>query len=179
MNTKHTAHFCSCGRIHMLDDDKLDSIFEEGKMLLLICAGCGAATIIGADVEPDYFTGENACIMFTKDFSRNEDTSITTGGEVKEIFYSQGIKVPMKTGGYADFYIGGRFFDTTTPVDEYLIEEKDTKEEILELFNNHKLKAKTVDMNRFIKGTPDDILDEISNYAIDGFNWKNTKYDKY
>ena len=97
MNTKYTTHLCSCGRIHMLDDDKLDSIFEDGKMLLLICASCGAATSIGADVEPDYFTGENACVMFTEDFSRNKNANITTDGEIKEIFYSQGIKVPMDT----------------------------------------------------------------------------------
>ena len=36
----------------------------------------------------------------------------------------------------------------------------------------------TVNMNRFINETPDDVLDELSNYLIDGLDWKGTKFEK-
>ena len=36
----------------------------------------------------------------------------------------------------------------------------------------------TVNMDRFINETPDDILAELSTYYIDGLDWKGTKFEK-
>ena len=52
---KYDMRICKCGRIHMIEMDKLDEALHNNKNLLLICAGCGKATNIGADIEPDFF----------------------------------------------------------------------------------------------------------------------------
>lgn len=36
----------------------------------------------------------------------------------------------------------------------------------------------TVNMRRFINETPDDVLKELANYAIDGLDFAGTKYER-
>lgn len=84
----------------------------------------------------------------------------------------------MKTGQYATDYFNGRFSDRWYP-DFYKIQRKDiTVKEIMEFIDEYNKNRTTVNMNRFINETSDDILDELSKYMIDGLDWKGTKFEK-
>ena len=186
MERKYDMRICKCGRIHMIDEDKLEKALENNKNILLICGGCGAATLIGADIEPDWNKTDNDCyMMYCYEFSSYENKSITTADfesteynkGIEEIIYSNGIKVPMMTGMYATDYNNGRFSDRWYP-DFYKIQRSDvTVKEIMDFIDEYAHDRTTVNMNRFIRETPEDMLEEISHYMIDGFNWKGTKWE--
>lgn len=185
MSKKYDMRICKCGRIHMVNEDKLEKALENNKNLLLICGGCGDATLIGANVEPDWNDPDKDCyMMYSCEFSSYEDKSITTADfestehhkGIEEIVYSHGIKVPMMTGMYATDYNNGRFSDRWYP-DFYKIQRSDiTVKEILDFIDEYTNDRTTVNMNRFINETPEDMLEEISQYTINGFNWKGTKW---
>ena len=66
----------------------------------------------------------------------------------------------MMSGGYATSFKGSSFCEdhsTTT--------------------RSHEL-TMTVNMNKFIEETPDEILDAVSRLWIDGLDWTGTKYEK-
>lgn len=184
--SKYDMRICKCGRIHMIDNDKLNKALENNKDILLICGHCGNATIIGADIEPDYIDPSKNCyMMYSMDFSVNGDTSITPDifieskehKAVQEIVYSHGIKVPMMTGEYATMYNCGKFADAWYP-DFYHIRRPDiTVEEIMDFIDKYNEDRHTVNMERFIFETPDDMLKIISHYLVNGLNWKGTKYE--
>lgn len=186
MKRKYDMQICNCGRIHMVDNGKLDKALENNKDLLLVCAGCGNATLIGADITPyQSDSGGNCYMMYSHDFSSCEDKSISDvcfkstedSKGIEEILYSHGIKVPMMTGQYATDYCNGIFSDRWYP-DFYKIQRKDiTVGEIMEFIDKYNHDRVTVNMRRFINETPDDLLDEISQYWIDGFDWKGTKWE--
>ena len=186
MSKKYDMRICKCGRIHMVDEDKLENALENNKNLLLICGGCGTATLIGADIEPDWDEPDKDCyMMYSCEFSSNENKSIATADfestehhkGIEEIVYSHGIKVPMMTGMYATDYNNGRFSDRWYP-DFYKIQRSDvTVKEIMDFIDEYSHDRTTVNMDRFIRETPEDILEEISHYMIDGFNWKGTKWE--
>jgi hypothetical protein len=103
----YDLHICKCGRIHMVSEEKINNALMVNKDLLVICAGCGKAIKIGADIEEDWFEPDKDCyMMYTKDVTDNEDISFTSKSfetteeekGISEIIYSQGYKVPMKTG---------------------------------------------------------------------------------
>lgn len=183
---KYDMRICKCGRIHMIPNEKIEKALEKNKNLLLICAGCGAATLIGADIEPDWFELDKDCyMMYSMEFSSYESKSIlvtdfeTTDGSkgIEEIVYSHGIKVPMMTGQYATDYFNGKFSDRWYP-DFYKIERRDiTVEEIMKFIADYRRDRRTVNMERFIRETQEDMLEEISHYWIEGLNWKGTKWE--
>ncbi len=189
--SKYNVKFCSCGRIHMVPYEKLEPILEKDKNLLLICAGCGAAMLVGADIESNIYSendDNSMCYnMYTYDYNMNKDKYITledfNGTKefkgIEEIFYSHGIKVPMLTGNYSNCYNDGYFYDTTN-VDTEEIEHKIsiTKEEILKIIKEHNYKSNTVDMRRFINENEEDDLKSISGYALSNLIWDGTKYDR-
>lgn len=124
-------------------------------------------------------------MMYSGDFSAYENKSITVSDfestenhkGIEEIIYSHGIKVPMMTGQYATDYYNGRFSDRWYP-DFYKIQRNDiTVKEIMDFIDEYTNDRTTVNMNRFIHETPEDILEEISHYSVDGFNWKGTKWE--
>ena len=173
---KYHMQICSCGRIHMIDIGKINKTYEENKNLLLICAGCGEATLIGADKQSDPLDSNKSCYFsYAIPFSKNQDQticdymfdSIRLDGmkALSEILYSHGYKVAMMTGRYATCYIAGRFFD-------YSYDNYTTKRPISETDRS------LVNMKRFISDTPDDILKEISRYWIEGFDWTGTKWEQ-
>ena len=177
---------CKCGRIHMVDEDKLENALENNKNLLLICGGCGTATLIGADIEPDWDEPNNDCyMMYSCEFSSYKDKSITASDfestehykGIEEIIYSHGIKVPMMTGMYATDYANGRFSDRWYPAFYKIQRSGITVKEIMDFIDKYTNDRTTVNMNRFISETPEDMLEEISHYMIDGFNWKGTKWE--
>lgn len=186
MRKKYDMRICKCGRIHMVDENKLEKTLKNDKNLLLICGGCGCATLIGANVEPDWNESEKNCyMMYSGDFSSYEDKSITVDDfkstenhkGIEEIIYSHGRKVPMMTGMYATDYANGRFSDRWYP-DFYKIQRNNiTVKEIMDFIDEYTHNRTTVNMNRFIRETPEDMLEEISHYMIDSFNWKGTKWE--
>lgn len=83
----------------------------------------------------------------------------------------------MKTGQYATDFFNGRFSDRWYP-DFYKIQRKDiTVKEIMDFIDEYIHDRTTVNMDRFINETPDDILEELSGYWIEGLNWSGTKYE--
>lgn len=186
MSQKYDIRFCKCGRIHATPIKKLDNALEKNKNVLLICAGCGKATLIGADIEPNWNEPDKDCyMMYSGDFFVYENKSITSSDfestesykGIEEIIYSHGIKVPMMTGQYATDYFNGRFLDRWYP-DFYKIQRNDiTVKEIMAFINEYLHDRTTVNMQCFINETPEDVLKEISHYFVDGFNWKGTKYE--
>lgn len=187
MSRKYDIRICKCGRIHAVSGEKIEKALENNKNFLLICAACGSATLIGANVALDWDDSSRDCYeMYSEDFSSYKDKTIKAdifkGNEkekaVEEILYSHGIKVPMKTGQYATDYFNGRFSDRWYP-DFYKIQRNDiTVKEIMDFIDEYTHDRTTVNMDRFINETPDDVLEELSNYYIKGFNWKGTKFEK-
>ena len=128
----------------MVDEDKLGNALENNKNLFLICGGCGTATLIGADIEPDWDEPDKDCyMMYSCEYSSYKDKSITTADfesiehhkGIEEIVYSHGIKVPMMTGMYATDYNNGKFSDRWYP-DFYKIQRSDiTVKEIMDFIN--------------------------------------------
>ena len=177
---------CKCGRIHIVDSKVMDHALENQKNLLLICAGCGKGTLIGSDIEPDFAEPDKLChMMYGYDFSPYKDQTIDVDSfESKEnykgfdkILYSHGHKVPMMTGMYATDYDNGVFSDRWYP-DFYKIQRNDiTIKEIMDFIDKYTKDRTTVNMGRFIHETPDDVLEIISHYMIEGFNFKGTKWE--
>ena len=187
MDRKYDIRICGCGRIHAIPKEKIDEVLENNKEFLLICAACGYTTLIGADIAINWNDPAKKCYeMYTRSFSLYENREINdnifkgseTEKAVGKILYSHGVKVPMKTGQYATDYFNGRFSDRWYP-DFYKIQRTDiTVKEIMDFIDEYTHDRTTVNMNRFINETPDDVLDELSNYLIDGLDWKGTKFEK-
>lgn len=183
---KYDMRICKCGRIHMIDYNKLDKALENNKNLLLICGGCGNATLIGADITADWDDPDGNCYMiYSNNFSLYGNKSITANDfksteeckGIEEIIYSHGLTVPMMTGMNATDFDNGNFFDRWHP-DFWKIQRNNiTVEEIMDFIDKYMHDRTTVDMNRFIHETPEDMLEEISRYSIDGLNWKGTKWE--
>lgn len=187
MSRKYDMRICKCGRIHMVSNEKIDKALEDNKNLLLICGGCGKAVIIGANIESEYNRPNKSCyMMYASDFSNYKDANISVSDfestenykGISEIVYSHGIKVPMKTGRYATNYYNGSFSDIWYP-DFYKIQRKDiTVKEVMDFIDEYSSDRTTVDMDRFISETPDEMLKVISQYWIEGFDWKGTKWEQ-
>lgn len=190
MERKYDMRICGCGRIHMIPFKKVENAFHANKNLGCICGGCGNIIAIGADAHPDYDEPDKTCYdMYTFDVNPNdihETIEITseafTSGILSmkpfsELFYSLGIKVPMMTGEYARSYFSDQFCDMWYP-DWYKVERNDiTVEDFKKFIIEFKENQKTVNMDRFIRDTPDEYLEEISHYWIKAFDWRGTKYD--
>ena len=58
---KYDLSICSCGRIHMIPEYKIDEAISKTKELLVICGGCGRAVKHGADVVPDLDNPDEDC----------------------------------------------------------------------------------------------------------------------
>lgn len=183
---KYDIRICSCGRIHMVPMEKLEKALENDKDLLLICGGCGKGTLIGADVEPDWDDPTKNCYnMYCRDFSTRKDKSITvtdfesiaskTG--IEEIIYSHGVKVPMMTGQYATDYYNGMFSDRWYPDFFKIQRDGITVSEIMDFIKKYSHDRTTVNMDRFINQTSEELLTEISKIGIQGLNWKGTKWE--
>ena len=148
MSRKYDMRICKCGRIHMVDNNKLEKALKNNKNLLLICAGCGNAILIGANIEPDWFNSDKNCyMMYSGELSPYDDKCITSvdfeSSEkqkgIEEIIYSHGRKVPMMSGNYATDYFNGKFSDRWYP-DFYKIQRCDiTVKEIMDFIDkfNH------------------------------------------
>ena len=182
----YSVRFCRCGRIHAIDTARVDKALENDKDLLLICGGCGVATLIGGDTVANCDgKGNNGYLMYATTFSHNSDASIGTASfeseegckGIEEIVYSHGIRVPMKTGEYANSYHAGRFYDSSCPELWKIQRRNVTAAEVIAFVDEYQAKSRIVNMEQFIHETPEELLNAISAYAADGLDWSGTKWD--
>lgn len=181
----YDIRICSCGRIHALPYKTLEETVysngENNKDIALICGRCGKIQIIGADYVPNYFDDPKHPMVYdcyTRDFYCDSIREITPESFDKptKIFYSKGYGVPMMSGEYATAY-DCKFSDMTYP-DLYELDRRDiTPENVHQFIEDYNTKRTTVNMARFIRETPDDVLKDVSNRLIDQFDWKDTEYE--
>lgn len=175
---KYDLSICSCGRIHMIPEDKINGAIQKSKELLVICGGCGRAVRHGADVVPDYDNPNEDCYEL---YSRQvKKLDIKEMGNFAEIMVDDGMKVPMNTGEFANCYAGRRFSDMVYP-DYYMIDRKNvTPEEVHEFIAKWTNDRTTVNIDRFINMYKDvdngAMLRELSHYVLDGLDLKGTEY---
>ena len=161
---------CKCGTIHVIQSEKFINALNSNMNYLEICRNCGATTVMGdcnmlveGNIERTFYDIElpnDRCSITIDDFN------LLNGKKpFSEIYFSTGYRVPMMTGRYATCFKDNSFHDTscsTTYKDESLTIKFD-------------MLAKCVDMDRFIKETPDEILYAVSRLRISGINWTGTK----
>lgn len=114
MNT-YTATFCNCGRIHVRPDKDIDWMEEDYKTrrILQVCKNCGTTfleflTERSSD-KPEFYI--NSCDVL-------RDIDIDPDSDIKyRIHISDGIKVPMADGQWANYYRHNKFhyIDPETP----------------------------------------------------------------
>ena len=187
---KYEVRFCSCGHIHVFPFSLVEDAVKADEHLLLICADCGKASMIGADIlEGGYYgdeEGKTCYSMYTSDFSKYDSKLITknffrrhkTHKALNKIYYSHGLEVPMMTGYKANYYYDGEFCDGSEP-DWYEIDHTGdlSREEIMAFINKHRSNKWKVNMERFIRNNDEDKIRAISNYVVKGLDWRGTKFE--
>lgn len=184
---KKELRICSCGRLHFIDPEIINTALQNDKDVLMICGRCGRATMIGADRMPDYWydtekevfnmysynAGDNDFVL---DAERFENTDTKKG--IHKVIYSVGKGVMMESGYYAREFFYGRFSDTWYP-DFYHIEHAGvTVEEIMNFINEWKQKRVKVNMNYLLCELTDEEAETLSHYLIEGLDWTGTKYER-
>lgn len=193
---QYEIRICSCGTIHFIPNEKVEKALQEEKNLLWICGTCGQGTYIGGDKEPNIWDDspdapEFCYNMYSTSLNPNsihDSISITketfdgTDKEkgISEIFYSPGIKVPMKSGSNARMYNSANqyFLDIWWP-DWYKVERNDfTREDILNFIKEYKKDCQTINMSLFIHQTPEHLLKILAQCYMPEFDWTGTPYEK-
>ena len=160
-NIKYEVYFCSCGRGHFVDTEKLNKAIENEKQLLVVCNNCGNSFVEGADKQ-DY-DGEEGYMMYS--YSKR-DTEINDMSKIDSIVFTSGKQVRMMTGGEATFFGSGTFIDWETKKPNNVTDEE------------WEVTRKTVNVQHTINWIKDDNkLNHMSNYVI-GIDWKGTKFEK-
>ena len=192
---EYEVRFCRCGHIHVFPFSLVEDAIKADENLLLICADCGKASMIGADIiDGGYYgdeEGKTCYDMYANDFAAYDNKLITknffrrhkTHKALNKIYYSHGIEVPMMTGSNANYYYNGEFCDSSEPnwYELDLAKHYDcdlSKEEILAFINKHRSNKWKVDMKRFIHDNDEDKIRAISNYLVKGLDWHGTKFEK-
>lgn len=196
MEIKYDVRFCSCGRIHFIDDKDISEAISEDKELVLICGGCGKALFIGANktmyelesdepeevyelysyIEEKYFKIDSD--NFTKRIEYLKTIGWIRYKPIHMIVYNPGKKVYMKSGNIATLFINGVFHDqliSEFEQERFLHRYKLKEEGIPYIKTNH---GTSVDMERLINDLTEDELEALSGYAINSFDWSGTKYER-
>jgi len=161
-NKKYEVYFCSCGRVHFVDSEKLSNAIESEKEILVVCNNCGNSFVEGADKTQDD-DGKVGYMMYS--FSRR-DTEINDTSKIDSIVFTSGKQVRMMTGGEATFYGSGTFIDWETKKPDNVTDEE------------WKTMRETVHVQHTINWIKDDNkLSHMSNY-VTGIDWKGTKFEK-
>jgi len=159
-NIKYEVYFCSCGRVHFINTEKLNKAIENEKQLLVVCNNCGNSFVEGADKQ-DY-DGEEGYMMYS--YSKR-DTEINDTSKIDSIIFTSGEHIRMMTGGEATFYGNGTFIDWETKKPDNVTDEE------------WKTMRENVNVERTINWIRDDNkLSHMSNY-VTGINWKGTKFE--
>ena len=178
---KFLINFCSCGKIHFIKMDDVDTALINDHNILFVCGGCGNAAFIGADKT----IIDNKTTFELYQFCKNKDFEITAkdfesfdGKPISKIIFSRGKHVFMKNGYVANHYHNGFYRDTWFTGFDDLKKKGITEEEIKNILNKWEYESSTVDMNQLLNDLSDDELKELSGYAIDAFDWTGTKYER-
>lgn len=185
---RREIRICKCGRIHIFDEAKIDKALNEDKEFMLVCGSCGVAYRIGADREDGEMFGDPGKTyfnMYTIDV--RDKTSITeasfTDGDHKpfaEIFYDEGISVPMMSGMSANDYGPHGFADNWFPDFLNELDRRDiTVEEIREMREKWRKDRITVNMGWFIRQIGGDTATLLAKARIRGLDFTGTEYEKY
>ena len=162
---KYSCWFCGCGRIHILANDLYDWMTEdyEHRSIVQVCNNCGTSHKIFLSDNGEGFD-VNAMDL------RDVNIDILRPQECK-ILFNKGIKVPMKSGGYATYH----FHDGYVNVD-YIRDKLGTTYIPTALEKDPE--CTTVDTELLIREVNDeDILQSISGYLV-GIDWTGTKYER-
>lgn len=170
--SKYNMWFCSCGRIHPMPISDMDWMVQDHdkRSVIHICTNCGAVYKQFLEEDP---WGNEPCGHYYVNGVSIVDEVINTTDEPKKDFkliFNRGIKVPMKSGGYATYHLSDTYVnqdyirDTLNTNDLYCAVRKDPE-------------CCTVDTQRLIREVKDDeILTDLSRYFV-GINWAGTKYE--
>lgn len=168
MENKNTRNFevriCKCGCVHFIPWSDIENAIDNNKEFLFICNRCGTALRYGAD---DYFDAGKALYCFPLD--KGEITKERFEKEFTKILYSEGVRVPMKTGQFADFYDGNTFYDIQPFNWSSKIYECKGIEEIRRYYEKQTELAKKVNIDRFMKSLTDEQKADLSHYYIKAF----------
>ena len=160
-NKKYEVYFCSCGRVHFVDSEKLGNAIVNEKEILVICNNCGNSFVEGADKEE--YDGEEGYMMYSRSI---RDTEINDTSKIDSIVFTPGEKVFMMTGREATYYGNSTFIDwETKKLDNVTDEEWKKIREIVDV-------ERTINLIR-----DDNKLSNMSNY-VTGIDWKGTKFEK-
>jgi len=160
-NKKYEVYFCSCGRVHFVDSEKLNKAIESEKEILVICNNCGNSFVEGADKEE--YDDEEGYMMYLRSM---RDTEINDISKIDSIVFTSGKQVRMMTGGEATFYGNSTFIDWETKKPDNVTTEE------------WEVTRKTVHVQHTINWIRDDNkLNHMSNYVTD-IDWKGTKFEK-
>jgi len=163
MENKYDVRFCSCGRVHFIDQIKVDQAIEKDKQVLVICNKCGNSFIIGADKIYDEYLDQEIYNMYSYGM---RDTEITDLSKIDSIVFTAGEQIRMITGGQATYHGSDCFIDWETE------KPKDISIEEWEKMQ------RTVNTQHTINWIKDeDKLEQMSHYLV-GIDWKGTKYEK-
>jgi len=161
VNIKYEVYFCSCGRVHFVDSEKLNDAIVNEKEILVICNNCGNSFVEGADKQE--YDGEEGYMMYS--YSKR-DTEINDTSKIDSIVFTLGEHIRMMTGGEATYYGSGTFIDWETKKPNNVTDEE------------WEVTRKTVNVQHTINWIKDDNkLNHMSNYVTD-INWKGTKFEK-
>ena len=174
---------CNCGRIHFINESIIIDALKQDKEVMLICGGCGNATVIGADRYMDEYEPEKEVFDMYSYYAGNKDFQIDEKsfqpGERKEfhkVIYSKGKQVRMMTGMYATAYEYGKFSDNWFP-DFYKIERDGiTVEEIMQFIEQWRHDRTTVNMDSLIHDLSEEEAEILSGRWVKGLDWSGTKY---
>ena len=170
-NKKYDCWFCHCGRIHIMDYDEFKWLEEDyvRRKIVRICRNCGAIYVQHLDTYED---GYAICGTDIYDsFDGTKPTVIQNDEENEYKFYiSGGIEVPLKSGGYANYY-HGVYVNTDYIKDKY----NTTYIPDAEKLDPDCVK---VDIDALINKVKDpDILQCISGYCVK-IDWSGTPYER-
>jgi len=159
---KYDVRFCSCGRVHFIDQEKINSAIKNEKEVLVVCNHCGSSYVVGASKECDE-DGEECYMMYSQSM---QDTEVNDMIKIDSIVFTTGEQIRMMTGGEATDHGGYGFIDWETEKSKNISSEEWEK------------MRKTVNVEHTINWIKDDNkLEQMSHYLC-GIDWKGTKYEK-
>ena len=161
---KYDCWFCDCGRIQLMPQDYISWMAEDylHRKVIRVCQHCGATRVMWLDTYMDEGFALNSA-----DFTNEE---ICTNGDIEyRIILNEGVRVPMKSGGYADAFQGNMYMNW-----EYL--EKSLGTTYLSEAKEKDPNCIKVDVQRMIRENEPEIIKSISGYVV-GIDWSGTEYE--
>lgn len=166
---KYDVVFCSCGRIHTIHRELYYWMAEScgNREILTVCTNCGAT--YGKRLVMDkwadsehYYTVESFTIT---------DATINTATHDKElsILFSSGIRVPLKSGCYADSYNGTMYRNRMDHI---------VRSTVMQTHMEIDRDATTVDVEKLISSVGDDAILRSIAARGSGIDWSGTKYGR-